>query len=75
MQEILHWYEHHWKQIIWLINISTTTYEVQKFISYTCLQCGGAGLTTPTPTPIDTEFWRQCEQGIFGINVIKICSF
>ena len=24
------------------------------------------------PNPIDTEFWRLCELGIIGINVIKI---
>ena len=32
----------------------------------------GGGFTTPTPTPIDIEFRRLCESGIFGINVIKI---
>ena len=54
------------EHFIWLINISTTTYEVQKFISYICLQDflgggGRAGLTSPTPSPIDTEFRRLCE--------------
>ena len=56
-QVILHLNEHHWKQFIWLIDISTTTYELQTSIFYTYLQGGGAGLTTP-PTPIDTEFRR-----------------
>ena len=36
---------------------------------------GGGGLTTPTPTPIDTEFRRLCELGMFLINVMKFCSF
>ena len=31
---------------------------------------GGAELTTPTPTPIDTEFRRLCELCIFEINVL-----
>ena len=55
--------------------MSTTTYEVQIFISYTFISGGGAGLTTPISTPIDTEFRRLCELGIFGIDVIKICRF
>ena len=35
----------------------------------------GWGLATPTPTPIDTEFRRLFELGIFGINVMKSVAF
>ena len=46
------------------------------FLAHVYKGAGGgvAGLITPTPNPIDTEFRRLCESGIFGINVIKICS-
>ena len=59
-------YEHHWKQFIWLITIwSTNIYFLHMFTRF------GWGLTIPTPTPIDTEFRRLYELGIFGIKNFK----
>ena len=72
---ILHWYEHHLKRCISLLNISPT-YEVQTFISYTCWQgWGGGGRTQHTHpyTHIDrvpAPMWVKN----FLINVIKIWS-
>ena len=36
---------------------------------------GGAGLTIPTPTPIDTEFRRPYELGILELSWLKFVAF
>ena len=71
---ILHWYEHHLNRRISLLNISPT-YEVQTFISYTCLQGGGGGRTLHThPYPHIDQVPAPMSFRNFWINVIKILS-
>ena len=74
MQVILHWYEHHfinqYKLHVWYKHLFLThVYKVRVCV------CVGGGAHHTYPTPIDTEFGRLCELGIWELTWLKSVAF